>query len=104
MQEWTGANFDRGSTFVSAKAQWRKDIKILTTSSSGVVAATSFDGEAWQLNLTDWCSTTPVVSITTANGITFNSTTAVLSLSVSSTVLTALDGDYDADLSSATTT
>ena len=104
MQEYTGANFDLGGLFVSAKGQWKKDISILTTNSSDeVVAATSFNGEAWQLNFVNFDSTTPVVTVTTANGITFNATTAVLSLNVSSTVISALDGDYDADLSSATT-
>lgn len=102
--EHTGANFDLGGLFVSAKANWRYDVTILTTDSSGdIVPATSFDGEAWQLSLTNWESSSPAVTITTANGISFNSTTAVLSLNVASTVIDSLCGDYDADLSSATT-
>lgn len=102
--EHTGANFDLGGLFVSAKATWRHDVVILTTDSSGgIVPATSFDGEAWQLSLTNWESTSPVVTITTDNGVSFNSTTAVVSLNVASSVISSLCGDYDADLSSATT-
>ncbi len=102
--EHTGANFDLGGLFVSARATWRHEVTILTTDSSGdIVPATSYSGEAWQLSLTNWESSTPAVTLTTADGITFNSTTAVLSLNVASTVISSLCGDYDADLSSATT-
>lgn len=106
MQEHDGAKFDLGGLFVSAKAQWNYSTTILTTDSSGdIVPATSFDGQTWQLSLTQcWTSTSPAVTVTTANStISFNSTTAVLSLEVPSTVITALCGDYDADLISATT-